>query len=59
MNVYYEADSTVVIEIDGGVLALRRQEAEALFVDLGQTLHDMDVTAQEFDNIETDDQPDV
>lgn len=59
MKVYYEADSTVVIEIDGGVLAISRQEAEALFVDLGHTLQDMDVTAQEFDNAETGDQPDV
>lgn len=59
MNVYYESDSTVVIEIDGGVLAISRQEAEALFVDLGHVLQDMDVTAKEFDNAPSGEQPDV
>lgn len=59
MNVYYEANGAVVIEVDGGVLEIPRQEAEALFVDLGHVLQDMDITAKEFDNAPSGDQPDV
>jgi hypothetical protein len=41
---YYEADGTVVLEISGGEVAMTRAEAEDLFVMLGHTLQDMDVS---------------
>ncbi len=44
MNVYYNSEGFVMIEFAGHGLELDRQEAEALFVDLGYCLQDMDVT---------------
>lgn len=58
INTYYEADGTVVLEIAGSELALERVEAEELFVLLGYTLQDMDVSAS-LSNTETGEQPDV
>ena len=42
IHVYWEADGTVVIELDEMELHMHRSEAEVLFVDLGRTLQDMD-----------------
>lgn len=42
INVYWEADGTVVVELEGSAIAMTREEAEVLFVDLGHTLQDMD-----------------
>ena len=44
MQVYYNSEGFVLIELHGAALELSRAEAEQLFVDLGNTLQDMDVT---------------
>jgi|TARA_B110000211_G_scaffold111172_1_gene129173 hypothetical protein len=54
---YYEADGTVVLEISGGEVAMSRSEAEDLFVMLGHTLQDMDVS--DFTQGDDGEQPDV
>ena len=43
MQVYYNSEGYVLIELLGAALELSRAEAEQLFVDLGHTLQDMDV----------------
>lgn len=59
ISTFYELDGTVVIHYDGAELALTRQEAELLFVHLGHTLQDQDVTQGPFTHTGTDDdQPD-
>ena len=47
IQVYYDAAGNVLIELGGAALELSRPEAEALFVDLGHCLQDMDVVASE------------
>ena len=42
LQVYYDAAGNVLIELEGAALELSREEAEALFVDLGFCLQDMD-----------------
>lgn len=56
MNVHYNAQGHVFIELEGAALELTRSEAEGLFVALGHTLQDMDV-AQYDENGETQPQP--
>lgn len=43
IHVYYVSDNMVVIELDGQMLQMEREEAEKLFVDLGHVLQDMDI----------------
>ena len=43
LNVYYNAEGKVLIELEGMGLELERSEAEQLFVDLGHVLQDMDI----------------
>ena len=43
MQVYYNGEGYVLIELHGAALELSRAEAKQLFVDLGHTLQDMDV----------------
>ena len=43
MQVYYNGEGFILIELHGAALELSRAEAEQLFVDLGHTLQDMDV----------------
>lgn len=47
METWYEADGTVVLSVDGKELHMSRVEAEDLFVMLGHTLQDMDVSVKE------------
>ena len=42
INVYWEADGLVVVDIGEMELHMDRSEAEVLFVELGRTLQDMD-----------------
>ena len=44
MQVYYNGEGFILIELHGAALELSRAEAEQLFVDLGHTLQDMDIT---------------
>ncbi len=46
MNVYYNSEGFIMLELEGAALELTRAEAERLFVDLGYTLQDMDVTSE-------------
>ncbi len=46
MNIYYNSEGFVMIEVEGRGLELNRQEAEALFVDLGYVLQDMDLSTR-------------
>ncbi len=57
MNVYYNADGMVLIELEGMALELSRAEAEQLFVDLGNVLQDMDLAIYADENGETGVQP--
>ena len=41
--VYWTAEGKVVLEAGENALVMHRAEAEALFVDLGHTLQDMDI----------------
>ena len=43
IKVYWEADGTVFVDLDDQRMAMDRQEAEQLFIDLGHTLQDMDI----------------
>lgn len=43
IEVYWVADDLVVIEFEGRMLQMEREEAEKLFVDLGHVLQDMDI----------------
>lgn len=45
IQVYYNGEGMILIEFDGQALELERGEAEALFLDLGYCLKDMDVRA--------------
>ena len=45
IQVYYNSEGYVMLELNGHGLELSRGEAEALFVDLGHCLTDMDVAA--------------
>ena len=56
MNVYYNAEGSILIEFAGAALELTRAEAEQLFVDLGHTLQDMDVSKYD-ENMEEKEQP--
>lgn len=58
INTYYEADQTVVIEVAEAELALSREEAEQLFVVLGHTLMDMDISEQ-LEQTDSGEQPDA
>lgn len=49
MQVYYNAEGFILLELDGAALELNRQEAEQLFVDLGHALQDHDVTREEME----------
>ena len=53
INVYHN-NKLVLLELDGAGLEISREEAEELFVRLGHTLQDMDVTEDEA-NVETHD----
>ena len=48
IQVYYNSEGAVLIELDGSALELSRGEAEQLFVDLGHILQDMDVMEGKF-----------
>ena len=50
IQVYYNAEGMVLIELDGSALELSREEAEILFLDLGYCLKDMDYRDQNEDN---------
>ena len=54
INVYYDSRGHVLLELDGAGLEITREEAEELFVRLGHTLQDMDVTQGQV-NVETND----
>ena len=41
MQVYYNGEGFILIELHGAALELSRAEAEQLFVDLGHTLQDI------------------
>ena len=43
MNVYYNAEGMVLLELEGAALEFTRAEAEQLFVNLGYVLQDMDI----------------
>lgn len=43
IQVYYNSQGLVLIELNGHALELERHEAEALFLDLGYCLKDMDL----------------
>lgn len=43
MNTFWTGEGNIVIEEDGQLLLMSREEAEQLFVDLGHVLQDMDV----------------
>ena len=47
VNVYYDSRGMILLELDGAGLEITREEAEELFVRLGHTLQDMDVTQEE------------
>ena len=42
IQVYYNSEGSVLIELHGAALELTRAEAEQLFVDLGHVLQSMD-----------------
>ena len=58
MNVYYNSEGFILIEFAGSALELTRGEAEQLFVDIGQTLQDMDISTYD-ENGSTERQPNV
>ena len=43
MQVYYNSEGYILIELLGAAMELSRAEAEQLFVDLGHVLQDMDI----------------
>ena len=45
IQVVYNGEGNVMLCLDGSGLVLSREEAEALFVDLGHCLQDMDMMA--------------
>ena len=55
--VYYTAEGKVVLEAGENALVMHRAEAEALFVDLGHTLQDMDLAKYEKESGNGQDQP--
>ena len=55
--VYYTAEGKVVLEAGENALVMHRAEAEALFVDLGMTLQDMDISQYEKESGNGQNQP--
>ena len=55
--VYWTAEGKVVLEAGENALVMHRAEAEALFVDLGHTLQDMDVDKYEKESGNGKEQP--
>ena len=55
--VYYTAEGKVVLEAGENALVMHRAEAEALFVDLGHTLQDMDLAKYEKESGNGQEQP--
>ena len=55
--VYYTAEGKVVLEAGENALVMHRAEAEALFVDLGMTLQDMDISQYEKESGNGQEQP--
>ena len=49
IQVYYNSTGKVLIELDGAAMELTRAEAEALFLDLGYCLKDMDAREGQFE----------
>ena len=43
IQVVYNSEGNVMLTLDGAGLVISREEAEALFVDLGHCLQDMDM----------------
>lgn len=58
MFVYYTAEGTVVLEVAEAALEMTRGEAEELFVQLGRSLQDMDVTMFSNETGDDSEQPD-
>ena len=42
IGVYYTSEGHIIIDVSGQQMVMSRVEAEALFVDLGHCLQDMD-----------------
>ena len=55
--VYWTAEGKVVLEAGENALVMHRAEAEALFVDLGHTLQDMDISKYEKESGDGKEQP--
>ena len=55
--VYWTAEGKVVLEAGENALVMHRAEAEALFVDLGMTLQDMDISQYEKESGNGQNQP--
>jgi len=49
IQVYYNSQGQVLIELAGSAMELERAEAEALFLDLGYCLKDMDAREGQFE----------
>ena len=49
IQVYYNSTGDVLIELNGAAMELSRAEAEALFLDLGYCLKDMDAREGQFE----------
>ena len=43
IGVYYTSEGHIIIDVSGQQMVMSRPEAEALFVDIGNCLQDMDV----------------
>lgn len=57
LNVYWNGEGSVLLELEGSALELTRPEAEQLFVDLGHVLQDMDMDHYNNEGLQ-EDQPD-
>ena len=57
LNVYWNGEGYVLLELEGSALELSRAEAEQLFVDLGHVLQDMDMDHYNNEGLQ-EDQPD-
>ena len=55
--VYWTAEGKVVLEAGENALVMHRAEAEALFVDLGHTLQDMDIDKYNKESANGQEQP--
>lgn len=49
IQVVYNSEGNVMLTLDGAGLVISREEAEALFVDLGHCLQDMDMMMKNMD----------